>query len=369
MASQNEIASCGLLAENILSKALNNKRLTLDDTITLLKSPELLQIGATAQKIRRQRHPERIVTYVVSRNINYTNVCTIYCSFCAFYRPPGHEETYTHGKEIIFGKIQEAEKLGATQILMQGGLNPELPLSWYCDLFASIKTRFPNIWSHSLSAPEVVYIAQLERMAIKDVISRLHEAGLDSIPGGGAEMLTNRVRNLISPLKNTTDEWLEVHRSAHELGMMTTATMMLGHLETEEDIAEHLMHIRNLQDETGGFTAFIPWLFQPGTTPLGRRVKGYQVGGFRWLRVIAVSRLALDNFPHIQGSWLTQGPKLGQMGLNFGADDFGDTVIEDNVVVPAGAQLDTDLGEMTRLIEDAGFTPQKRNTQYESLPV
>lgn len=351
----------------ILRKALDGERLTFEDIVALLKSPDLLSMGMAANEIRFRLHPEPIVTYVVSRNINYTNVCVDYCSFCAFYRPPGHKEGYVLPLEVILQKVQEAVELGATQILMQGGLNPDLRLDWYCNTFAAIKERFPQIWLHCLSPAEILYIAELEKMSVRDVLLKLREAGLGSIPGGGAEILSDRVRYLISRLKCSKDEWLMVMRTAHEIGMRSSATMMFGHIEQPEDIAEHLVAIRHLQDETGGFTAFIHWVFQPGNTPLGKRVKGHQAGGYPYLKLTAIARLALDNFPNIQASWVTQGLKVAQMALFFGANDFGDTVIEENVVRPAGAKYWATIDEMLRTIREAGFIPKKRNTLYEPL--
>ncbi|MFA0763117.1 MAG: hypothetical protein XFASWVDF_000839 [Candidatus Fervidibacter sp.] len=351
----------------ILRKALDGERLSFDDIVALLKSPDLLSIGMAANEIRFRLHPEPIVTYVVSRNINYTNVCVDYCSFCAFYRPPGHKEGYVLPLEVILQKVQEAVELGATQILMQGGLNPELRLDWYCQTFAAIKERFPQIWLHCLSPAEILYIAELEKMSVREVLLKLQEAGLGSIPGGGAEILSDRVRYIISRLKCSKDEWLMVMRTAHEIGMRSSATMMFGHVEQPEDIAEHLVAIRDLQDETGGFTAFIHWVFQPGNTPLGKRVKGHQAGGHPYLKLTAIARLALDNFPNIQASWVTQGLKVAQMALFFGANDFGDTVIEENVVRPAGAKYWATIDEMLRAIREAGFIPKKRNTMYELL--
>jgi cyclic dehypoxanthinyl futalosine synthase len=351
----------------ILRKALDGERLSFDDIVALLKSPDLLSIGMAANEIRFRLHPEPIVTYVVSRNINYTNVCVDYCSFCAFYRPPGHGEGYVLPLEVILQKVQEAVELGATQILMQGGLNPELRLDWYCNTFAAIKERFPQIWLHCLSPAEILYIAELEKMSVREVLLKLREAGLGSIPGGGAEILSDRVRYIISRLKCSKDEWLMVMRTAHEIGMRSSATMMFGHVEQPEDIAEHLVAIRDLQDETGGFTAFIHWVFQPGNTPLGKRVKGHQAGGHPYLKLTAIARLALDNFPNIQASWVTQGLKVAQMALFFGANDFGDTVIEENVVRPAGAKYWATIDEMLRAIREAGFIPKKRNTMYELL--
>ncbi len=351
----------------ILRKALDGERLTFDEIVALLKSPDLLAMGMAANEIRFRLHPEPIVTYVVSRNINYTNICVDYCSFCAFYRPPGHKEGYVLPLEVILQKVQEAVELGATQILMQGGLNPDLRLDWYCATFAAIKERFPQIWLHCLSPAEILYIAELENMSVREVLAELQEAGLGSIPGGGAEILSDRVRYIISRLKCTKDEWLMVMRTAHELGIRSSATMMFGHIEEPEDIAEHFVAIRQLQDETGGFTAFIHWTFQPGNTPLGKRVKGHQAGGHPYLKLMAIARLALDNFPNLQASWVTQGLKVAQMALFFGANDFGDTVIEENVTRLAGARYWATIEEMLRAIRKAGFIPKKRTTLYELL--
>lgn len=353
--------------QDVLRKALDGERLSFNDILVLLKSPDLLATGMAANEIRWRMHPEPIVTYVISRNINYTNVCVDYCSFCPFYYPPGHDDAYVLSLEVILQKVSEAVDLGATQILMQGGLNPDLSLDWYCQTFAAIKEHFPQIWLHSLSPPEILFISQLENMSVLKVLTKLREAGLGSIPGGGAEILSDKVRQKISRLKCTKDEWLSVMRTAHELGMRSTATMMFGHIEQPEDIAEHLLAIRELQDETGGFTAFIHWVFQPGDTPLGKRIKGHQKGGHPYLKLVAVARLALDNVPNIQASWVTQGLKVAQVALFFGANDFGDTVIEENVVRLAGAKYWATLDEMLRFICEAGFVPKKRNTLYELL--
>lgn len=350
-----------------LRKALDGERLTFDDIVTLLNWNRIIPLGLVAQQIRWRIHPEPIVTYVVSRNINYTNVCVDYCSFCAFYRPPGNREGYLLTTEEILQKVGEAVELGATQILMQGGLNPELPLQWYCQTFAAIKEKYPNIWLHCLSPAEILFIAERDGLMVREVLQALKEAGLGSIPGGGAEILSDRVRQKISRLKCTTDQWLSVMREAHLLGLRSSATMMFGHVEEPEDIAEHLVRIRQLQDETGGFTAFIHWAFQPGKTPLGKRVKGHQAGGHPYLKLTAVARLALDNFPNIQASWVTQGLKVAQTSLFFGANDFGDTVIEENVVRPAGATEWATIDEMLAAIREAGFIPKKRDTLYRLL--
>ncbi len=349
---------------NILDRALESRRLSQDDIVTLLQCPVLTPLGLVANQIRWRHHPEPIVTYVVSRNINYTNVCVDYCSFCAFYRPPGNPEGYLLDRETILYKVREAVEMGATQILMQGGLNPDLPLRWYCQTFETIKAHFPQVWLHCLSPAEILFIAERDNLPVDDVLKALRDSGLGSIPGGGAEILSDRVRNKISRLKCTKDQWLMVMRRAHRLGLRSSATMMFGHIEEPEDIAEHLISIRDLQDETGGFTAFVHWAFQPGNTPLGKRVKGHQAGGHPYLKLTAGARLALDNFANIQASWVTQGLKVAQTALFFGANDFGDTVIEENVVRPAGATEWATLEEMLQAIRDAGFIPKRRDTLY-----
>ena len=331
----------------------------------LFRSDDLIGIGMAADALRRRLHPEGVVTYIIDRNINYTNFCTEYCSFCAFYRPLGHAEGYILPREVIFQKIQETIDVGGTGVLMQGGLHPDLKIDWYEDLFRSIKSRFP-IHLHCLSAPEVTNIAQVSGLSIRDTIARLRDAGLDSIPGGGAEILDDGVRHRISRLKCAVSEWVEVHRSAHQLGMRTTATMMFGVNETYEQRVNHLELVRRIQEETGGFTAFIPWTFQRENTSLGRFVKE-EATAVEYLKTLAISRLYFENILNIQSSWVTQGLKMVQIGLRFGGNDVGSVMLEENVVSAAGAHNQASEEDLRRLIRDAGFIPKQRDTLYRTL--
>lgn len=338
--------------------------MTRQEALHLFESDDLIGIGMAADAVRRRLHPDGVVSYIIDRNINYTNTCTEYCSFCAFYRPPGHKEGYILPKEIIYEKIQETIDLGGTGILMQGGLHPDLKIDWYEDLFRSIKQRF-RIHLHCLSAPEVTNIAELSGLSLYDTISRLRDSGLDSIPGGGAEILDDGVRHRISRLKCNTQEWIDVHRTAHKLGMRTTATMMFGCGETLEQRMNHLDYVRNIQEDTGGFTAFIPWTFQRENTSLGRFVKE-EATAVEYLKTLAISRLYLDNILNVQSSWVTQGLKTCQLGLRFGGNDVGSIMIEENVVSQAGARHHASEEDLRRLIRDAGFTPKQRDTLYRT---
>jgi cyclic dehypoxanthinyl futalosine synthase len=338
--------------------------ITRGQALDLFASDDLIGIGMEADAVRRRRRPEGIVSYIIDRNINYTNFCTEYCSFCAFYRPPGHAEGYILPQETIFQKIQETIELGGTGVLMQGGLHPDLKIEWYEDLFRAIKSRF-RIHLHCLSAPEVSNIAEVSGLTLRDTIARLRDAGLDSIPGGGAEILDDAVRHRIARLKCRTDEWIEVHRTAHQLGMRTTATMMFGCGETIEQRMNHLERIRNLQEETGGFTAFIPWTFQRENTSLGRFVKE-EATAVEYLQTLAISRIYLENFENVQASWVTQGLKTCQPGLRFGGNDVGSIMIEENVVSAAGAHHRATEEELRRIIRDAGFVPKQRDTLYRT---
>ncbi len=304
------------------------------------------------------------MTYIIDRNVNYTNVCVARCAFCAFYRPVGSSEGYVLAFDEIFRKIDETIAVGGGQLLLQGGHNPDLPITWYEDLFRSVKARYPSFRLHALSPPEIVHISRLSQLAVPDVIGRLVAAGLDSIPGGGAEILVDRVRRLLHCHgKATADEWLDVMRHAHAAGLRTTATMMYGTVETLEERLEHLFRLRELQDETRGFTAFITWSYQPEHTELA----GTEATGVEYLRTLAAARLVLDNFDNLQASWVTQGGKVGQLSLGFGANDMGSVMIEENVVRAAGAAFCMDELEIVRNIEDAGFTPKRRNMHYEVL--
>jgi cyclic dehypoxanthinyl futalosine synthase len=323
---------------------------------------DLLTLAQAAQEVRRKLHPEPVVTYVVDRNINYTNVCVSGCRFCAFYRTPDSPEAYVLDREALGQKIEETLALGGTQILLQGGMHPELPFSFYEELLKWIKARYP-IHIHGFSPPEISHLTRISGLDLETVLNRLREAGLDTIPGGGAEILVDRVRERISPRKGSSAEWLRVMETAHRLGMRTTATMMFGHLDSVEDRVSHLLAIRELQDRTGGFTAFIPWTFQPGHTDLPL----VPAGGAEYLRLLALSRLVLDNVPNLQASWVTQGPKVGQVALFFGANDLGSTMIEENVLAAAGVSFRLSVAEMSRLITAAGFVPRQRDTYYRSV--
>jgi cyclic dehypoxanthinyl futalosine synthase len=321
-------------------------------------------LGRLADEVRRRKHPAGIVTYIIDRNVNYTNVCVARCNFCAFYRPVGSSEGYVLGFEEIFRKIDETIALGGGQLLLQGGHNPDLPLEWYEDLFRAVKQRYPSFRLHALSPPEVIHLSRMSRLPVPQVIERLVSVGLDSIPGGGAEILVDRVRKLLNCYsKATADEWLGVMRHAHLAGLRTTATMMYGTVETVEERLEHLFRLRELQDETGGFTAFIAWSYQPEHTKLG----GGEATGIDYLRTLAIARLVLDSFDNLQASWVTQGGKVGQLSLAYGANDMGSVMIEENVVRAAGASYCMDEIEIVRNIEDAGFVPKRRSMHYEVL--
>jgi cyclic dehypoxanthinyl futalosine synthase len=335
-----------------------------DEALDLFRSDDLIGIGMAADSVRKKFHPEGIVSYIIDRNINYTNFCTEYCSFCAFYRPMGHPEGYVHEKETIYAKIQETLDLGGTGVLMQGGLHPGLKIEWYEDLLSSIKERF-RIHLHCFSAPEITNIAEVSGLNLRDTIARLRDAGLDSIPGGGAEILDDGVRYRISRLKCSTSEWIDVHRTAHALGMRTTATMMFGCGETLEQRMHHLEIVREIQEDTGGFTAFIPWTFQRENTSLGRFVKE-EATAVEYLQNLAISRIYLDNIDNVQSSWVTQGLKTCQLGLRFGGNDVGSIMIEENVVSAAGAHNHASEEELRRIIRDAGFVPKQRDTLYRT---
>jgi cyclic dehypoxanthinyl futalosine synthase len=338
--------------------------MTRAEAIDLFNSDDLVGLGMAADQVRRKLHPEGVVSYIIDRNINYTNFCTEYCSFCAFYRPPGHEEGYVHSQEVIFDKIRETISLGGTGILMQGGLHPDLKIEWYEDLLRGIKQRF-EIWCHCFSAPEIVNIAEVSGLSLRDTLARLRDAGLDSVPGGGAEILDDDVRRRISRLKCTTQEWVDVHRTCHALGIRTTATMMFGTGETIEQRMNHFDLVRQIQEDTGGFTAFIPWAYQRENTSLGNFVK-QEATAVEYLKMLALSRLYLENILNIQSSWVTPGLKTCQIGLRFGGNDVGSIMIEENVVSAAGAHHQASEEELRRLIRDAGFVPKQRDTLYRT---
>jgi cyclic dehypoxanthinyl futalosine synthase len=335
-----------------------------EQAIDLYQSGDLVGMGMEADALRRKLHPEGVVSYIIDRNINYTNFCTEYCSFCAFYRPMGHKEGYILSHETILAKIQETVDLGGTGILMQGGLHPDLKIEWYEDLLQTIKKNF-DIWCHCFSAPEIVNIAEVSGLSLRDTIARLRDAGLDSIPGGGAEILDDGVRYRISRLKCSSQEWIDVHRTAHALGMRTTATMMFGTGETIEQRMNHFEIVRRIQEDTGGFTAFIPWFFQREYTSLGRFVKE-EATAVEYLKMLALSRIYLDNILNIQASWVTPGLKVCQLGLRFGGNDVGSIMIEENVVSAAGTHHQATEEELRRLIRDAGFVPKQRDTLYRT---
>ena len=340
------------------------KRLSAGEALDLYRYLPTQELGFLADAVRAKKHSDGVVTYIIDRNVNYTNVCVARCNFCAFYRPVGSDEGYVLGFEEIFKKIDETCAVGGVQLLLQGGHNPDLPLEWYEDLFRAIKQRYPEFKLHALSPPEVIHLCRLTQLSVTTVIGRLIEAGLDSIPGGGAEILVDRVRSLLNCYsKATADEWIGVMREAHHAGLRTTATMMYGTVERPEERIEHLMRLRDLQDETGGFTAFITWSYQPANTELGR----IEATGIDYLRTLALARLVLDNFDNLQASWVTQGGKVGQLSLAYGANDMGSVMIEENVVRAAGASFCMDEVEIVRNIENAGFVPKRRNMHYEVL--
>lgn len=340
-------------------------RMNQGQALAMLRSGDLLGIGMEADAMRAKFHPEGVATYIIDRNINHTNLCTEYCTFCAFYRPMGHAEGYVLPFEEIAQKIQETIDLGGTGVLMQGGVNPDLDIAYFEDLFSRLKQRF-QIHLHCLSAPEILEIASVSKLSIRDTIARLRDAGLDSIPGAGAEILDDEARFRIARLKCRSADWIDVHRTAHQLGVRTTATMMFGCGETLEHRVNHLETIRQLQDETGGFTAFIPWPFQPENNPLGKKVPE-EATAVEFLKTLAVCRLYLDNIINIQTSWVTQGLKVCQLGLRFGGNDVGSVMLEENVVRQAGAQHSATEEDLRRMIRDAGFMPKQRDTLYRTM--
>ena len=347
----------------ILEKVLSGKRLDFDDGLTLFKSFDLLSIGGAADIIRQRKHPEGWMTYIVDRNINYTNWCYVDCDFCAFYRHKTDSDAYVMELEELGRKIQETIDLGGVLILMQGGLHPKLKLDWYEDLLRWIKANY-KIHIHGFSPPEIDWFAKINKISLKETLIRLRDAGLDSIPGGGAEILTDHARIEISEKKCSADEWLEVMRQGHYVGLKSSATMMYGHVESYGERVEHLLRLRELQDETGGFTAFICWSLQPNNTRLEHIPPA---GSFEYLKTLAISRLMLDNFDNFQSSWVTQGPKIGQLSLKFGANDMGGTMIEENVVSKAGTVYCMPIEEIERTITELGYIPKRRNFFYEIL--
>ncbi|MBV8858596.1 MAG: dehypoxanthine futalosine cyclase [Acidobacteria bacterium] len=349
----------------ILDRVLAGGRMTPEECGTLLESFDVARTGVAADEVRRRKHPGGVVTYIIDRNINYTNVCNVVCTFCAFYRRPGKPDTYVRTLEDICQRIDETIALGGTGVLMQGGLHPDFGIEWYEDLLRTLHAKYPDFQLHCFSPPEIHNIHLISQLSYEEILQRLKEAGLYSMPGGGGEILDDEVRKRVST-KCTTDEWLSVMRAAHRVGLRTTATMMFGIGDSTVHRVRHLQRIRDLQDETGGFTAFIPWTFQRENTALGRKIKE-ELTGMDYLRMLAVSRLFLDNVEHIQSSWLTQGLRLGQVALRFGADDMGSIMIEENVVSAAGAHNEADEKTLRYLIREAGFRPQQRDILYRHV--
>ena len=351
----------------LLTKCLEGDRLSIEEG-TELFSCDLLRLGKAADTITRKHHPEPFRTFIVDRNISYTNACIIDCDFCAFYRRPGDSEAYTLSMEEILAKVKELADLGGTQVLIQGGVNPKLPLDFYLEMIRTIRREFPQVQVHSFSVVELDFIAKRDRIPLQEVLLRFKEAGLNSIPGGGAEILVERVRDKISPKKIDSAGWINFMRTAHEAGLRSTATMVFGHIETLEERILHLERVRALQDETHGFRAFICWTLSPNGTP--RMSHFRQAGGEDYLKTLAISRLFLDNFENIQSGWLTEGVKIGQVALSFGANDMGGTLLEDKVLEPTGMNASRTRSEdLIRLIRDAGYIPAQRNTNYEVLHV
>lgn len=346
---------------SILDRTLAGERLGDDDALTLLKSNHLAAIGSAADQVSRRMHPETYRTYNIDRNINYTNVCTAVCDFCAFYRGPKSDEGYVLPRHVLLKKVEETVELGGNQILLQGGLHPKYKLDWYEEMLGDIKSRFPGVNIHGFSPPELHHFTKVNKLTIEEVLSRLKVAGLGSVPGGGAEILTDRVRAEITRGKVMTDDWLGVMRAWHHLGGVSSATMMFGHVETLAERVEHLRRLREVQDDTGGFTAFICWTFQPENTDMSDVPK---TGSFEYLKMLAVSRLYLDNIPNLQSSWVTQGLKIGQMALMFGANDMGSLMIEENVVAEAGTVHYLSLKQIRDAIDEHGFEPRQRDVFY-----
>ncbi len=348
--------------QKILDKTLSGERMTAEECATLLNSNDFVRIGLAADEIRMRKNPSDIVTYIIDRNINYTNVCNVVCTFCAFYRRPGKPDTYVHSIEEIEKRIDETIALGGTGVLMQGGLHPDFNIEWYENLLSTLHAKYPNFQLHCFSPPEIHNISLISGLDYETILRRLKAAGLNSMPGGGGEILDDEVRKRVST-KCTSQEWLDVMRAVHKVGLISTATMMFGIGDNVSHRVNHLQKIRDVQDETGGFTAFIPWTFQRENTALGRKITE-EPTGIDYLKMVSVSRLFLDNVQHIQSSWLTQGLKLGQAALRFGADDMGSIMIEENVVSAAGAHNEAGEKELRYQISEAGFKPQQRDILY-----
>jgi cyclic dehypoxanthinyl futalosine synthase len=355
-----------LMLEQIRDKALNGKRLDREEGRFLLTEAPILELGAIASEVRYQRIPDKVITFVIDSNPNYTNVCITDCQFCAFYRKPGDPEAWTLTVDEVLAKVESAANKGATTVLLQGGHNPALPLEYYESLVRETRRRFPQVTPHFFTASEIQTVAKLSNIGIGDVLDRLYAAGQRTLPGGGAEVLSERVRTRIEPKKGGPKAWMDVHREAHRRGFNSTATMMYGHVEQVDDLLDHFDAIRDLQDERRGFTAFVPWSFKPGNTLLEKWIKQYK-GPNMYLRMLAASRLYLDNFPHIQASWFSEGKRAGQIALHFGADDWGGTLFEENVHKAADYVNTVSVDEIITLIREAGFTPAQRTTNYEIL--
>jgi cyclic dehypoxanthinyl futalosine synthase len=349
----------------ILDRILKGERLGLEEGITLWESSEIEKIGWAANQVMKKIHPEPITTFVVGRNINYTNICDTYCRFCAFYRAPGSKEGYVLPDETILQKIQETVDVGGTEILMQGGTNPDLPFSYYTDLLNKIKRHFPQITMHSFSPAEIMKMQEVSGLSQEEVVRQLHTAGLDSLPGGGGEILDDRIRSKISKLKGSWRDWMDVMQTAHRLGMGTSATMVIGFGESLEERVLHLLRVREAQDQTKGFLAFILWTFQPDNTNMKRE----KLSPEEYLKAVAISRLMLDNVPNFQSSWVTMGPTIGKKSLEYGCNDFGSTMMEENVVSAAGTTHKVNINRALQLIREAGKIPAQRNTRYETLRV
>lgn len=349
--------------DGLRDKVLAGGRVTPWEALSLYRGLSLTELGSLADAVRWRKHPERIVTYIVDRNINYTNICDVFCAFCAFSRKEDAPDAYVLTPEQVGAKVQELVDIGGVQILLQGGHHPTLPLDYYLNLLRYLRERFPQVNIHGFSPPEFCHFAKLFKMPVEEVLAKFKDAGLGSIPGGGAEILVESVRGKVSPLKCPAEEWLRVMEIAHGLGLRSSATMMFGHVETVEDRIEHMRRLRELQDRTGGFTAFIGWTFQPENTRLG----GATAGAHDYLRTLATARIFLDNFANLQSSWVTQGPQIGQIALAFGANDLGSVMMEENVVSSAGATFRMDEATMQRLIRELGCEPHRRNNWYELL--
>ncbi len=353
-------------SEVLEEKVLSGRRLSREEGLQLWQKADLLELAYLANHVRQRHNPGKVTTFVIDSNPNYTNVCITDCVFCAFYRKPGQKDAYTLNLEQVMEKIKNAADLGATTVLLQGGHNPAIPLQYYLDLIHETRKRFPQVTPHFFTASEVTNMAEVAGISIRNVLEQLKEAGQNTLPGGGAEVLSDRIRRRLAPKKGGAEAWLSVHRQAHQLGFKSTATMMFGHIEEDEDIMDHMDHIRSLQDETGGFTAFVPGTFKPGNTPLLKVIHEH-AGPTHYLRMIAFSRIYLDNFPHIQASWFSEGKKTGQIALHFGADDFGGTLFEENVHAATGFVNKTAVDEIISIIQESGFQAAQRTTRYEIL--